>query len=216
MRLIKLFGLVAIAAVAAMAVLGASSASATFHTSLCKSNEGGALTCAAANQVTHIKAESVGSTLLLTNIVTIHCNLSHLLAEALEGLSTLTGAGAINPQLVKVTELSLSECKTHAGMSCTFTFTSLGHLLVLKTAANLASVQSHGTSLKMVCGFVMSCTFGGLPTLHFSGAANDNSHAHLTANELELAREGGSLCPETATWDALYLVTLPLPLYIKS
>jgi hypothetical protein len=212
-----MFGLAAIAAVAAMAFLGASSASATFHTALCKSNEGGALTCAPANLATHIEAESVGSTLLLTDIVTVHCDSSHVLAEAL-GLSGLNPTtGAIEPQLVHLTELTFTGCKTTAGLNCTVTvLTPLGDLLVLKTAANLANIQSHKTSAKVVCGFILSCTFGGLPTLHGLGSANDTSHAHVTASKVPLGLEGGSLCPAEATWDSLYLVTLPLPLYIKS
>ena len=208
MRLVKIIGLAAVAAIAAMAFVGASSAMATEFTALCKVEL--QLPCAVANQYpakTHFQAESLKPE-LLSSVVNVHCEKSVALGETLQALA--------KPLEAVLTSLTWVNCLQTNGTACTVSTVALGKdLLILKLSYNLADVQFHGTEVNVHCGFLINCTYGGLPTLHALGTTKTTA-ASLSAKKLVLERTAGSFCPATAEWDALYTFTLPTPLYISS
>ena len=196
MRLMKMFGLAVLAAVAAMAFVGASSASANQSTTLCKINQ---LPCASTNQWptgTGLVGTSVGTALLLSDIVTVHCN------------STASGkitSAALAKPLVGTLVPSFTGCKTGSGTNCTVT-TSSGTMLLLKTGPGVGTATVHNVLARVQCGFFIDCSYVSdgveLEALSLSGA----HPALLHANGVELQNEGGFLCPDESFWDALYTV----------
>lgn len=208
MRLMKMFGLAALVAVAATAFLGASSASAKYHTALCKVT--GQLACPADQLVTSVHAVATNPT-LLSSVANISCASSLAQATVL-GLSKLSGK-TILPQEAHFTALTWSNCSTESGTACTVTTESLGLVLILKTALDLADTQAHDTEVHVQCGFFINCTYGGLPEFRAQGATYGGNGA-LIAEETELESTGGGFCPATSKWDAEYESLSPI--YIKS
>lgn len=200
-----MFGLVAIAAVSAMAFVGATSAAAE-PTALCTVNT--ALICPAGNIYTgHIEAKAVGSPELLNETENVKCTGSTVLGNAL---------GLANPLVGHLESLTFTGCKSANGFNCTTTTPVLGTLLLLKTAPNLGTLQSHTTEVTVSCASgLLKCRFGGLPTLHAEGG----NPGLITASKAALgiiAKEGFVTCPKTAEWDAKYEIVLPKPIFITN
>lgn len=196
-RLIKMFGLAMLAAIASMAFLGASSASANQSTTLCKINQ---LPCAAANQWpkgTLIDGLTVGTALLLSSIVNVHC---HGTANG-----SITSAALANPLVGSLTP-KFTNCKTSGGEGCTVT-SSAGTMLLLKTAKELAIATIHNVLARVQCGFFIDCSYVSNGVTLDALSLKSGVPALLHANEIELENEGGFLCPDESFWDALYEVT---------
>lgn len=199
MRLIKAFGLTAITAVAAMAFVGASSAMAA-NTALCKVNES---PCAEANQVKTLHAVTTEEPTLLpigfgTNI------------KCLSSLTKVNVLALGAPQVGHIEELVWTHCyRVDNGNLCEVVNELLGLLKALRTAANLADVESEGTSVLVRCGFLIHCTFKTIAgsKLHGLGAVAGGIKGHLTATEFKLETDNAhpvGICPNESRWDALY------------
>jgi hypothetical protein len=198
-RLIKMIGFVAVAAVA-MAFIGAGSAMANGPTALCKVNEE---PCAAGNLTGHVHFESVGEPTLLTASpkLEIKCLSSLALGDA-EALGNPTG--------ITVSALTWTGCYlapfsgTH---NCTVKTENLGLIDVLRTAANLGTATALSTEVRVTCGAVINCVFGGASTtgLTVEGALHNgsNSHGNLSAPGISVPKVKG-LCPSIAVWVAEY------------
>jgi len=196
-KLIKMFGLAAIAAVAAMAFVGASSASATLNTLLCKTHTE---PCNSLPASVHFVA---GTTVLKTSIVTVLCLGSLVVATPL-GLGTAPAR-----QVFHNTALTWTACGTNvAHNNCTVTTIKPGLVNVLRTALNLGIALVEGAEVKVVCGEVLSCTYGGPTVGEFAveGALHtaEAGHGKLSANELTVPVVGGLLCPATSKWTASF------------
>jgi hypothetical protein len=195
MRLIKMVGLAGVVAVVATAFVGASSAMANGPTVLCKVNED---PCAA-NETKEVHFTSVGEPTLVTTVpsLTIKCA-SSLAVGTVEDLGTPTG--------ITLTELTWTNCSSNQG-ACTVETEAPGLLDVLKTAANLGTAKALGTEVKVTCGAVISCVFGGADTagLTVEGALHNGgtSHGKLNAPGIAVPKKKG-LCPATSTWTAEY------------
>ncbi len=207
-----MFGLAAIAAVAAMAFVGASSATAQ-TTVLCDQDIN--LACAAGHALTgpvHIEALAENPQ-LLTSFGNVHCEHSIILGSTNNTLAS--------PLAGTVTSLSFTGClELTFNTSCTATQVSGGTSLLLKTAANLGTLESHGSQVNVTCSKIgLNCTYGGLPVLHVQGsqllAGEPTDLAIATANTT-LTKTGGTFCPSTSTWEAEYEVLLPDPLFITN
>jgi hypothetical protein len=204
-RLIKMFGLAALAAVAAMAFVGASSAMANEETALC--DEHTSLTCGAGHVVTgHIEAKATHA-LLKTSFGNVLCTGSHLLANAL---------GLAKPQVSHVELFSFTGCKELTfNTGCTVTTVKLGLLLLLKTALNLGTLESHDNEVLVSCTSIgLHCIYGGLPVVHAEGTTATTMLPKITATEAVLTSTGGGFCPASSKWTATYSITLPDLLYI--
>jgi hypothetical protein len=203
MRFIKMLGLAAVAAIAAMVLFGASSASAV---SLCKKSATvlpetceeaypfgtTVATQLLAGSIAKLKAEPIG---------TVECKKSNVTGKTTE-LKEESLLGTI--ETVSFAECFLGPTK------CTVTVEGLPYTAHLKLFP--AKEGYHLTVLngkaKVVCGLVLSCTFGA-PEILFK-------LLHPTPWRLQVAqelnREGGSPCPSTSFWEATYEVTAPTPL----
>jgi hypothetical protein len=198
MELVKKLGLITITLVTMMGFVGSPSAAAKETTALCKSNEGGALTCKEGNLVTEIHAVAKNP-LLHSSIVDVLCNESLAKAEVSEPAKT---------QLVHLKELTWTGCHRHSGAACTVETKLLGLLEVLKTASNKATVTSKGTAVKVICGALTNCVFEGQPTLEGLGADLPTHagivHANTSVTKSTDPDHVSSICPNTSTWLALY------------
>ena len=194
MRLIKMLGLAVVAAIASMAFLGASSASANQSTTLCKINQ---LPCASGNQWpkgTKLAGTSVGTALLLSSLVTVHCNGT--------ASGEITSAALANP-LSGTLVPSFTGCKTSGGTNCTVT-TSSGTLLLLKTGPNVGVATVHNVLARVQCGVFIDCSYTSKGVQLQAKSLSGATPARLHANGVELENEGGFLCPDESFWDALY------------
>ena len=199
MRLIKLFGLTAITAVAAMAFLGASSATAG-NTLLCLNNTASLTpTAGECNAPTSVHYTSVGKNTLLTEDGNVQC-------EALiQGTATNILETAV---FVKITEYSFFNCTG----TCTVKALEVpglqrkATLLILKTAANLASFIFDELAIFMKCFFgLIECEYTGTGLTGHGLGATATSQDHLTYTEAPLSNNGKyANCPETAKLDALF------------
>jgi hypothetical protein len=188
MRLIKMLGLAAVVAVAATAFIGAPSASAE-STALCKANES---VCAEKNTFSAgtVVSLSFVEGVFETTVGNFKCEAGHAEGKTSSKLSS--------PLEIKIESASVEGCGV-----CSVTISTLGTLLLLKTASNLGEVIVHGVLAKASCGGILNCSYvGGLVALHATGL-NGSTPAMLTASKLEMKSEGGFLCPEKATKTAL-------------
>jgi hypothetical protein len=199
MKLIKTLGFATISAVAAMSLVGTTAVWASENTQLCKVHQE---PCAAGSAPTSVHFVA-GTNVLKTSIVTILCLASLAVATPL-GLGT-----APNHQILHNTEIAWSNCGTNvAHNNCTVTTLAPGLLDLLKTTLNLGTAIVLGAEVKMVCGEILSCIYGGAEVTGFTsqGALHPvgAGHGMLTASELTVPVVGGLLCPATSKWNALY------------
>jgi hypothetical protein len=209
MNPIKVFGLAVIAAITAMVLVGTSTAMAG-NTAICKTNEGGLLTCSLINQWKKIHA-------VATNPVILSAEGNLTCASSLLEF-TLLGLAA--PQVGHLEKLTWEKC-VYAGFNCTITTIAPGKILFLKTAVNLGVAQYHDMKLLIECGFApfLDCTYEGLPSFHLLGASSfgdspnnggirGGEKSEFTTGPLDFA------CPPEIVldlfWEALE------PVYIKS
>lgn len=206
MRLSKAKALAVIATAITMTAIGASSATADGPTALCEKHED---PCEAASvYVGHIAAVAENPR-FLTSSTDIICKNSQLLGFNL---------GLGNPLTIHLEVLNFTEdCLTTGGFACAVNSTELGLLLLLRTALNLATVQTHGIKILVNCpGAGIHCVYGGLfSPLHAVGSPNKESLAEIRAEEVPL-EPGGLFCPEETKFDALYKLLLPDPIAISS
>ena len=207
MRSLRICGMATVAALAAMALVEVSSAGAKFNTQLCNEDIG-ILLCPAGKETTGVHFVAKDS-VLLSKVVNITC-LETLLSGNVLGLGTAPKA-----QEIHVTVLEYSHCLTGTGTVCVIKAETLGLLLVLKTAANLADLIGHGVGIRFTCGVLINCIYSWEElTGHFLGATlNPLFPGHVTYFENPLKRISG-FCPETATLDALFISLQDV--YIKS
>jgi hypothetical protein len=198
-RLIKTFGLAVISALAAMAFVGASSASATFDTAICL-EPSPTLACPANKQAEHFHFLDP-SAKLLTNVLNVTCHALFLgdalvpLAEAPESLEiygTFTYTGCNNSCTAK--EVANPELG--------------GHILVLKTAADLAIIEGDEFEVRVVCAGLIECSYTGNGLQGHALSSNLPSNAGLvTSHEESVAHLPQGLldiCPSTGKLDALF------------
>lgn len=184
-------GLAVLAAVTAMAAIGVSAASAE-TTALCKANE---TPCSEKNTFpaeTKILLSFVEG-IFETSLGNITCTEAH-------------GEGKTVNKLGSPLEIKIESASVEACGSCSVTISSLGTLLVSKTAANLAEVIVHGVLATAKCAFLNCSYVGGLVTMDMSGLSG-STPAMLNASKLAVTKEGGFLCPEKATKTALVNLT---------
>jgi len=213
-----MFGLAAVAAVAAMAFVGASSAMAEVATTLCEEESEG-LTCPTEKQAKSFTMLAKTTTLLAS--VEVLC--LHSSAKGTVEGETLTSAGT--PLAVQLSELQFKECgrvSSGSHSDCTVTVLKQPLLKVLKTAANLgtAAVNPEAPAeINVKCGFFINCTYSETTkpfTVESAGHTEGAGLGMFTAEKLEVAKGKGFLCPETATWDALYEPLEGKPLWLRS
>lgn len=207
MKLIKPFGFAALASVIAMALVGASPAMAS-KTAICKTNEGGLLACAEANQWKKVHAVATGPVIL--------SSLGNVVCEGSLFEVTLLGLGA--PQIGHNNSLLWSGC-TNGAVPCTVVTSTLGTSLYLKTAANLGEMQFHGMTLSIKCGFGFECVYEGLPIFHLLGATafGDGPDNNGGIRGVESEMTSGPLdgpCPPGIVLDVFWEALAPV--YIKS
>lgn len=138
---------------------------------------------------------------LTTNITNMTCSTSEMEMEFSSSEGTpISGA---------VTALSLAGCETSGGTACTATVNNLPYEASVETSA-LTLADGEGISFKMVCGFLVNCTFS---TKGAALTVTNGSAAEISATEVSLNRTGG-FCPAVAKWDPLYEAIFPAGLTI--
>jgi hypothetical protein len=192
----RMLGLAVAACLVVMALVAASPASAE-NTALCTVHEE---PCAAANMVVTLQAVAKDPKLLFKfmGAATV------VLCERSQFTVILGALGA--PQVATPTELKWENCET-GGTACEVTTVSMGTFDILKTALNLALMNSLGNEVNVNCVEAgITCTFGGEPQFGVEGAGHmaGAGHGMFTANKLLMKRTAGPLCEATAALDALY------------
>src|SRR5262245_61383273 len=140
MRVAARLGLLTVTATIGFCAWGSVSALATGSTALCVANES---PCSAANLIvnSHIQFEAL-DTRLLTSIGTYLCETSILLGEVL---------GLAQPLLLDVDSFALSGCKLGATNCTDISTTVTSPAKILKTAANLGSVEFTLLGFRLLC-----------------------------------------------------------------
>lgn len=203
MNCMRKAGLAAAAAMVAMALIGASTTMAS-STALCKKHEE---PCAAGNTYQgHFEAVTKHPE-FLTDAGDIACTEGTILGFAL---------GLASPQSTHLEELTFGGvCLIDETFLCAVESTSLGLLLILRTALNLGTATLDQTRVLVNCpeaGF--HCVFDMNTKLHVAGSPNANALAHISAVEAPLEVGEGLFCPSEASLDALYKITQPDPIAI--
>ena len=200
-----MLGLAAIAAMAAMAFVGAGSAMATGNTALCNTNT---TPCTSLTGPLHFVSVAEPELVTTTPNLTIKC-LSGLGTGTAEGLSIASG----KPAGVTVNELLWTGCYTVGSPThnCTVTTEVKGLIDVLKSAAaNLGTATALLTKVKVVCGAIISCAYGGAETtgLKVEGALHPapgtNSKGLIEAPGISVPIALPGICPKTSVWTAKY------------
>jgi len=156
---------------------------------------------------THITGQlkSGTSSTLTSSITNVTCTESRFRAAVL----------AVGPIRIPIVEFTTDKCHTTSGTPCTVTPVNIPWEGTGSGSggSGTLTVESGGSGSpgdKVVCGFVINCTFTtSSATLSVTGG----NPAIAKANEITVARSGG-LCPAAASWDAEYEVTQPNPLFI--
>jgi hypothetical protein len=190
MKYVKMLGLAAVAAMALMA-FGAGTASATTlftdQAKTIKYPKGTTLhsTLAAGNSAT---LTSGGSTIATCTISTVHATQDN------ETGATVTGT---------VTKIVWEGCSqtTHT------ISTGKLHISHIAGGATNGTVTSSGANVTVQI-FGVSCTYGTGEGTHL-GTLVGGASPHLTIATTVTKTAGGFLCPNTAGWDATYVVTTP-------
>jgi hypothetical protein len=215
-KYLKVLGLAAVAAMAIMA-FGAGSASAA--TKLCAvggSPQGG---CPAGKGEYSGTIKATATNPLLTNSITnVTCNHSEVTLTAntstnVEPATSITGS---------ITALTFTgSCKTASGTACTVEVLNLPYEAHVQgtiggdtNTSSLTATDSVGAGAKVVCGFLINCTFTTKEaTLHGVNISSPVTGARFQASKIVLTRSGG-FCPATAEWDAQYTTTSPTGLTV--
>ena len=205
MTIRKTCGAAMVLAAIAIVLTAAPSASAG-TTALCEKLEN---PCEAASvYVGHIAAVAENPR-FLTSTVDITCKKSQLLGFNLGLGNPLT----IHLELVTFTE----DCLTNEGDPCVVQTNQLGLPLLLRTEANIGTLQFHDTAVLVSCpAAFIHCVYGGLPIFDFLGSPNGETLATIHANEVLLEHGESLFCPEETKFDALYKVVLPDPIVVSS
>jgi hypothetical protein len=215
MRFAKILGIAAIAALTAMAFLGASSASAV---KLCKNAGTGEEPnvrypgeCPGGESYaegTAISSQLLAGTkaVLKTSLGNVVCNKSAVTGK--------TGASTEEKLEGSIEKVTFEECKLGA-TACTVKVEGLPYkaLLLLVPKEQLLDgfghlhyhLVVHLGKATVVCGAVLSCTFGAkeiLFNVHFISV-------WILKVAQELERQGGLICPSTSFWEAEYEITEP-------
>src|SRR4051812_18437814 len=192
---IKNLALAAIAAAALMAFIGAGTASAT---QLC-TDSGGICTEYSGN----ISGTSTNAT-LATNLANVECSHSTTTINA----SSSTGVSIPG----EVTALAFIGCQTEGIVHtpCTVTVRNLPYPASL-TGKTLTVSDPAGAGAKVVCSGVISCEF---LTTDATLTITNGEPTVAKAENVGLTHETGTLCPETASWNATYAVTSPTGLTV--
>lgn len=200
----KKYAPVAITAILfALALIGPSTAMAEGPTAFCEKHED---PCEAANVYVGHVASVAENPRFLAGETSIICKKSQLLGFNLGLGNPLT----IHIQLLDFTE----DCLATGGFACEVNAANLGLLLLLRTALNLATVDTDGIKILVNCpGAGIHCGYSGLTNLHALGSPNQEALAEIRAEEIPL-EQFGLFCPEETKFDALYRLGLPDPIAI--
>lgn len=220
MRFAKILGIAAIAALTAMAFLGASSASAV---KLCKKAGTGeepnvmypAGECPGGESESYTKGTVISSQLLAGTKAVLKTNIGNVVCNK-STVSGKTGASTEEKLEGEIEKVAFEECKLGV-TACTVNVEGLPYkaLLLLVSEKQLLDglghlhyhLVIHLGKATVVCGSVLSCTFGAKEILF---------NVHLTPLSIwylkvaqELERQGGLICPNTSFWEAEYEITAP-------
>ena len=192
MRLIKMLGLGAVAALAAMAFVGATSASAT-STQLCTSHS--ALTCGSA--ATTLSSQNDGSVRYLSSMVDVIC-------DDVDGTTSLLALA--NPQVEHFTSLDIEGCETTEGDVCAVTMLELPLANISKTGLDAGIITGEEGLTLVECedtifGVELHCVYDA------TGIEFAIGSQHLTANNTQIDKVSGQLCPEETFLDGLLKTT---------
>ncbi|HEX7245450.1 MAG TPA: hypothetical protein VF245_07800 [Solirubrobacterales bacterium] len=202
MRHIKLLGLIAMATVTGIAFVGTSAASAdTEHIVVCGKAE---LICENPLVTEVVEGKEVAQIhgtakepKLLTSLGTVTCG------KSLANISVLNTLG--KSLLGHLTELTFTECKLGKTKCEEVKTLSLGDISFTKIGALEASAKSNGgTKVKVKCGALIDCTYGGEPLL--KAHSSESGETKLLATKTTVLTELGEkfICPDTSEWDATY------------
>ena len=205
MKYLKVLGLAAVAAMVVMA-FGAGSASAAVKLCVKGVSDGKCPTGKEEYNGSHIEAKVTNppGAVLTTNITTVTCT---------ESVVTLSSKGATEPT-GEVTNLSFTGCKTSANQACTVEVVNLPYTSHIEGAvegtntSKLRVTDEVGAGAKVVCGFVINCTFTTKEATLTGHNITTPTTTEFTAVKVPLTRNGG-ICPTTAEWTASYSVTTP-------
>jgi len=198
-----------------MVVMAFGAGSASAETKLCSTIAGTPGGCPAGKfeYQGHIEAKVTNppGAVLTTNITTITCEESVVTLNA----ETSTNVKPATNITGEVSNLSFTKCKTAAGQECTVTVVNLSyHASVEGTVegktntSRLKVTSALGAGAKVVCGFVINCTFTTKEAVLHGHNITTPTTTEFTAVNVPLARAGG-ICPVTAEWNASYQVTTP-------
>jgi hypothetical protein len=189
LKSIKTTGLVALAVLMAMALIGVSSAMANW-TQLCKKDEN---VCEKENWVKHI--HKVGNAKLLFGLLgTVECDVLFL-GEVLALGAPLTIHG----------NFTYAKCQRD-GEACEVIQESEKALLfALKQGGELAKVTEQKHEVRVECGFLIKCTYGGENLEgHGLGALSTTSNGETRFEEQALHKKAGNfLCSAEVKLDHL-------------
>jgi hypothetical protein len=203
-----MLGLAAVAAAAAMAFIGASAASAAV---LCNETPSGSpATCPEAavypeGSIIEGTAVNVRFTTSLANV-----NCQHSTSET----ETHNVGGSSERVIGTLTDLTFTECQTEGltPTNCTVTAQSLPYRVevdwLMGTHDGTFTVKhqlaSGDPAMTVMCSSLISCK---LYSPQFDLPLTGGNPATITANEASIYPYEGLICPESASWDAIYQLT---------
>jgi hypothetical protein len=218
MKYLKMLGLAAMAGMAVMAVAGAGTASAT---ELCTVNTPeNEPVCPAATKYgigTTVEASSTNST-LTSSLGNVVCS-----SSSIKGKTTTAGGAKLSVE-GKIEALTWGGCTLTTPLggthNCTVTAINLPYkAVVTKTTQpnGTLTVSSGGSGepgAKVDCGAqVLRCQFTS-PSIVLDVTAGETPTVVAKEETLNRTVYEGGICPEKATWDATYTVTVPHALYL--
>lgn len=204
MRNAWLCGLGALALLATLAAVQVGSASAT---ALCAAEESPCDPLEAYPSGTALKGSATNAE-LKSSLFDIKCSESTIAGE--------TTAGEGTPLPGKVTELHFSNCAAESTpCSITTIHTPYAANTELTSGFNgetkLESSGSGTPGASATCSGI-TCTYVGKPGLTLTAGSSPT----LAVSAAKLEREGGLLCPTSATWTATYTLSEPAPLFVTA
>jgi len=211
-KYVKLLGLAVVAAAALMAFAGAGTASATV---LCKTN---VIPCGESGWTYGIGTEihatqEKGETGILEDTeghVLVTCSESTVLA------TTLNHGSASETVRAAVTKL------TFGGCTGTVDVLTLGELEIhhIEGSGTDGTITAKNTKVTVkITENTLSCVYGagtGIDIGTLTHSTGPTEPATIDINAVVPKVEGSFVCPPTTRWTAKYLVTSPVPLYIKN
>jgi hypothetical protein len=154
---------------------------------------------------TEVEASASGVTLVVDQVITVHCKSSGLGFELL---------GTAQGQRVATKSLSFIECveEDHLKQNCTVTASNLNYGGEIKAT----NKQYDGTlvleipTITIKCALLAECSFSLSLSLDITG----DETAKVKAVEEFMPAPGGVFCQKSMSWSAEYSLTKPKPFYV--